>query len=245
MVRGVTKKNVPVFTVAALALCASPAVPLADGCNAQTNWGIMGSGSWFPNSYGTVSIDWTSIAVATRFDVGGDMGTQGGIALLSVTNGGSITVSDGYLRMYSSGTFTGNGHITTSGGTTIHGTRIDGTLSPSGSLSFYGDLTLTSTATTVSNVTPSGADNIEVHENSPALGTASLDGPLLVTMTGDFSSAPTRFLLLHAEGGLLNTNFHNVSIKYPTGHGWTPHITYDPPSDPHYVYLDRVYDLNP
>ena len=53
-----------------------------------------------------------------------------------------------------------------------------------------------------------------------------LGGRLSVTMTGDFSSAPTRFTLLLADTFDVNHNtFDSKSINYPTGQGWTPQIS--------------------
>ena len=59
-------------------------------------------------------------------------------------------------------------------------------------------------------------------------------------MTGDFSSAPTRFTLL-SEGSVAvgHIAFNSTSITYPTGHCWHPAITYDYTGG--HVYLDRVY----
>ena len=112
-----------------------------------------------------------------------------------------------------------------------------------GAIKVVGDLTLTSSAKTTCNVTPSAADTVTVDGTGPASGAATLNGHLSVNMTGDFSSAPTRYTLLHAAGGLGNTKFQTLSITYPTGLGWTPQITYD--DDGGNVFLDRVYDLNP
>jgi hypothetical protein len=309
-----------VFTVAALALCASPAVPLADGCNAQTNWMIMGSGSWFfemnwtdgfpncattanisnggtatinngpatacdvtlgintgetgtvsmdngvlnacseilvggvgkgtltatngssitaglltiaasdANSYGTVSIDGTTIAVTSRLDVGGDNGIQGGIALLSVKNGGGISVSAGYLRVYGSGTLTGNGTVSATNGTTV-----EGTVSPSGTLTIGGGLTFSGTAAAMqSNVAPSGADNVH------ASGSATLNGRLAVTMAGTFTPGTT-YTLLQADGALGGTMFSSYSIRFPTGQNFTPQITYDA----NHVYLYLAANTGP
>jgi hypothetical protein len=167
--------------------------------------------------------------------VGGTINGQGGTGLLTVTNGG--TVSAGGVYLYKSGTLTGNGTVST---TTTSGTTIEGTLEPSGtppnatlSISGTGGLLLHSGATTLCNVVPSGADNVQVS------ATAALDGRLSVTMTGTFTCGTTRYALLHA-GSTLTGSFSSVSITYPTNQGFTPQITYDYVGNN--VYLDLVFN---
>jgi T5SS/PEP-CTERM-associated repeat protein len=184
-------------------------------------------------SSGTATVDgagstWT---VKHKLEVGGPtfIGGFSAPGLLSVTNGGTVIASPPlsiYINLLAedSGTVTGNGTIKTIGGTMQ--TVVHGTLAPSGTLTLYSELQLNSTATTVCNVTPSGADNIQVRQQSPIPGDAFLGGRLSVTMTGTFTPGTT-FTLLHAEGGLNQTIFDSKSIKYPTGQGFTPAITYD------------------
>ena len=71
-------------------------------------------------------------------------------------------------------------------------------------------------------------------------GTATLDDKLSVIMTGDLTSGPNRFTLLHA--GALAGQFLSQSIQYPTNQGFTPKITYD--YDGNHVYLDLVFNQN-
>jgi hypothetical protein len=197
---------------------------------------VSGAGSRWTMSY-------LNSGGQARLYVGGSNAGNGGAGLLTVSNGGTVEVGDdtnaAAIRVLSSGTVTGNGSIT------MYYSRqpimvVFGTIEPSnGTLFIGGNLVLYEDATTVSNVTPQAADNLDI------TGTSSLDGRLSVTMTGDFASAPTQYTLLHASAGLSNTRFFSVSIMYPTGHGWHPTITYDPPDDPHYVHLNRIFDLHP
>ena len=105
---------------------------------------------------------------------------------------------------------------------------VEGTLKPSGQLTISGSggLTLDSSATTQSNVVPTGAENVQVSAG------ASLDGRLSVTMTGTFTPG-TRFTLLHA--GVRNGTFGSQSINFPTCQCFTPVITYD--ANNVYLYL--------
>lgn len=175
------------------------------------------------DSVGTVTVDGGTFTVNTRADVGGDNGTTGGIGLMTVKNGGSVAA--GSLRVYSSGTLTGNGTVNTTSGTTI-----DGTLAPSGRLTIGGNLSFAGTAATMQcNVVPASADNVE------ASGTASLNGRLSMTMTGTFTPG-TQFTLLHSQG-VLSSTFSSVSINYPTNQCFTPQITYDYVGNHVYLYL--------
>ncbi|HZS54271.1 MAG TPA: hypothetical protein VFA65_07695 [Bryobacteraceae bacterium] len=171
------------------------------------------------DSVGTVTVDAGTFTINTRADVGGDNGTPGGVALLTVKNGGIVSASN--LRVYGSGTLTGNSTVSTSSGTTI-----DGTIAPSGTLTVGGSLTFSGTAATMqSKVVPAGADNVSVS------GAATLTGRLSVTMTGTFTPGTT-YTLLHCDGPR-NGTFATQSINYPTGQCFTPVITYDA----HNVYL--------
>jgi len=177
----------------------------------------------------------------------------GGTALLDVKDGANVeidsTVDEPELKVGLSGTLTGNGLFVVSGPTqSAETTSVLGTLAPAGTLTIAGSLALDTRATTVCSVTPQGSDNVQVvqqygNRSDGGWGHATLHGRLSVTMTGDFSSAPTRFLLLHADAGLNESKFDSKSIKYPTDQGWAPSITYD--YDGGNVYLDRVYNLGP
>jgi hypothetical protein len=153
-----------------------------------------------------------------------------------VTNGGTVSASS--VHLYKSGTLTGNGTVTTTSGTTV-----DGTLAPKGggtTLSIGGNLSFTGFATMQCKVTP------EDPSTTPQVSVSaqvSLGGRLSVTMTGDFTSAPTRFTLLSTSTFDANhLKFDSKSITYPTGHCWHPEITYDYSGG--HVYLDRLSDCN-
>jgi hypothetical protein len=118
----------------------------------------------------------------------------------------TVTATTGYLRVYTSGTLTGNGTVTVASGS---GTAtFEGTLAPSGQLTISGNLTFDSTAATMqSNVVPASADNVSVS------GTATLTGRLSVTMTGTFTpgTSGTPYTLLHCDGPR-NGSFLSTSI---------------------------------
>ena len=130
--------------------------------------------------------------------VGGDNTTAGGTGLLTVTNQARVTAAN--VRLWKSGTLTGNGTVTTTNGTTI-----DGTLAPSGTLTIVGGLSFGTLANMRCNVTSSSWDRAEVS------GAATLDGKLSVTMTGTFTT-PADFPLLHASG--LTGQFSSYSFTY-------------------------------
>lgn len=167
------------------------------------------------DSSGTVTVDGGTFAVNTRTDVGGDNGTIGGIGLMTVKNGGSVTA--GNLRVYTSGTLTGNGTVTTGSGTTI-----DGTLAPNGTLTISGNLSFGPFGTMRSNVSQGSWDRVEVSR------TATLNGRLSVTLNGLFTGD---FPLLHAS--TLSGQFSSYSFTY-TG-CLSPSIVYEYVNG--YVYL--------
>lgn len=175
---------------------------------------------WISN--GSVKVDGTGSiwTVAAGFEVGGYNGSPGGTALLSVTNGG--TVSAVSVHVYKSGTLTGNGTVMiTSPSTPL--ASIDGTLAPSGTLTINGDLTFTNPAATMRcNVTSSSWDRAEIS------GAATLNGILSVTLSGFFTGD---FPLLHAS--VLTGEFSSYSFTY-TG-CLSPSIVYDRVNG--YVYL--------
>lgn len=192
----------------------------------------LGSGGkGITDSQGAVTVDganslWTITGRcgAWLFIGGNETGVAGGTALLSVTNGGRVTISNlsamPSVTVGISGTLTGNGTVTSEAGYMV--TRVYGTLAPrSGTLFISGNLFLFGTASMACTVTPSGADNVDVS------GTALLNGRLLVTMTGVFTPG-TQFTLFHAAGGLTpNTTFSSYSITYTPDPRFTPVITYD------------------
>jgi hypothetical protein len=199
-------------------------------------------------SYGSVSVDnhgnWTvgEGLYGVGIYVGGTNTGAGGTGLVSVTNGGSVSAVSVYV--WGSGTLTGNGtvNVNSSSGTAT----FDGTLAPNGgggTVTFDGSLQLNGGATTQCKVTPQDPST------TPQVGVSkqvSLGGRLSVTMTGDFSSAPTRFTLLYADTfDASHYKFNSTSITYPTGQGcWVPQITYDYTGGHVSVYLDRVYTCN-
>jgi T5SS/PEP-CTERM-associated repeat protein len=190
---------------------------------------------WVSSGSATVDGGGSSWIISGEADVGGTTSATG---LLTVINSGTVTAAN--VHVWDSGTLTGNGTISTTNETTV-----DGTLAPKGggtALTIGGNLSLTSGAThgtTQCNVTPQDPSTTPQVSVSAQV---SLGGLLLVTMSGDFSSAPTRFTLLSANSVAVgHPTFDFTSITYPTGHCWHPAITYDSTNHFH-VYLDRVYD---
>lgn len=190
---------------------------------------------WVSSGSATVDGGGSHWIISGEADVGGTTSAAGGTGLLTVTNSGTVTAAN--VRVWDSGTLTGNGAVSTSNRTTV-----DGTLSPRGG---GGTLTLqlNGGATTQCNVTPQDPSTTPQVSVSAQV---SLGGRLSVTMTGDFSSAPTRFTLLYGDTFDVNHNkFDSQSITYPTGQGcWVPQITYDYTGGHVHVYLDRVYNCN-
>ena len=190
-------------------------------------------------SVGMVSVDGASLTIrgAGACVVGGDAG-PGGTGLLTVANGGTVSASSAHL--YKSGTLNGNGTVSATNGTVV-----DGTVSPKGgggTLTLVGALSFSGLATMQCNVTPQDPSTTPQVSVS---GQVSLGGRVSVTMTGDFSSAPTRFTLLYADSFDVNRRkFDSQSITYPTGHCWYPVITYDYTGGHVSVYLDRVSSCN-
>jgi T5SS/PEP-CTERM-associated repeat protein len=225
---------------------------ITNGGTVSSVWGYIAAtaNATVPTSNGSVTVDgtgsiWTissSCGSAARLFVGGSYNDQtgmddsGGIALLTVKNGGTVKV-DSPANQFSvkvgpSGTLTGNGTIiNTANGSASRFTAVQGTLAPSGTLHIYSDLGMISTTTMVCNVTPQAADNVQVLSGA-TLGIAGLAGRLSVKMTGTFTPG-TQFTLLHADGGLNNQKFDSVSISYAPIPTYTPVITYDA----HNVYL--------
>ncbi len=208
----------------------------SDGTHKASNGAVVvdGSGS-----------SWTlSGCPDARLFVGGNNTEQnaGGTALLSVTSGGAVNVTNHTqalvsLSVGSSGTLTGNGTITLIGDT--YNSRlavVNGTLAPSGNLALLGHLALVPKTTAAFSVTPQTSDMVDVKTVGGNGGTALLDGRASVVMTGTFTPSVTRYTLLSTDNGLTN-RFGSVSIKYPTDQHFTPQISYDT----NHVYLDLVF----
>jgi T5SS/PEP-CTERM-associated repeat protein len=172
--------------------------------------------------------------------VGGNENGDGGTALLSITNGGTVTVQDNGNELSAtvgpSGTVTGNGTLDTSSSKFQQLTDVYGTLAPNWTLTIGGNLRLESIATTNCNVTPQNSGSVDVSVS----GTASLNGRLSVTMTGTFTCATTQYTLLYTAGTVTGT-FSSVSIKYPTNQHFIPNISYDA----NHVYLNLVFSNPP
>lgn len=190
------------------------------------------------SSSGTVSVDASSLTCTTPqgIYVGGDPRGPGGTALLSVTNGGTVSVGNGSIYVFGSGTVSGNGTVSTA---SASGLTFDGTLKPSGgtlSITGNGSLTLNSGAAMLSNVTPISQDNVHVSSSNGAF----LNGRLTVTMTGTFTPGTT-YTLLTADQSRHGTFFQSISITFPPSQGFTPQITYDT----NHVYLHLVPNTGP
>ena len=204
---------------------------------ASIAWGATSTTS----SNGAVTVKGTNStwAVGLELDIGGTTNAAGGTGLLTVTSSATVTAAS--VHVWNSGTLTGNSTVSTTNGMTV-----DGTISPNGgggTLTFGGGLSFSGLATTQCKVTPqdpSATPQVSVSAQ------VSLGGRLSVTMTGDFSSAPTRFTLLHAASvDFVHRTFDSQSITYPTGQGcWIPQITYDYSGGHVSVYLDRVINCN-
>ncbi len=200
-------------------------------------------GGYVRESRGTVTVDgagstWTigNCSDYRLFVGASDANTDGGTALLSITNGGSVVVNNTSQSIPPvivglSGTLAGNGTLTMNG-PTIGSSRalVRGTVAPTGTLRINGSLGLFSPATTVCNVTPEAADRVDVAFS------AMLAGRLMVIMKGAFTPATTRYTLLHADG-VRELTFQSVSIQTPPNACFTPQITYDGNN----VYLDLVF----
>jgi len=111
-------------------------------------------------------------------------------------------------------------------------TQVSGTFAPRGNYSVNGNLFVRPLTTMQCKVASQQSDNVAVS------GVATLDGRLLVTMTGRFTrDGPSRYTLLHARGGLMGV-FSLVSIKWLMDQGLSARITYDP----NHVYLEIAYE---
>jgi hypothetical protein len=211
-----------------------------------TNGGTVNTGSLImaafveATSTGTVTVKGatTLCNISGAAYVGGQASGAGGTALVEVADGGTVSAASIYV--WGSGTLAGSGTISTTNGTTV-----DGTLAPKGggtTLTIGGTLQLTDGSATQCNVTPQDPSSTQ---QVSVTGQVSLGGRLLVTMSGDFSSAPTRFTLLYADTFDVNRyKFGRTSITYPTSQCWYPVVTYDYTGGHVHVYIDRVYNCD-
>jgi T5SS/PEP-CTERM-associated repeat protein len=202
---------------------------ISNGGTVSCGYGyIAASGT---GSNGTVTVDgigssWTLTGDGNsrKLYVGGGAiaFTDGGTALLSITNGGHVTVinpDNNYAAWVgASGTLTGNGTLTATGSSiNARLVVVAGTLAPAKSLTIDGNLGFNPGSTMVCNVTPQDINNIYV----PVAGTAFLNGGSVeVNMTGTGFTTGTRFTLLHAGDGLYpNSTFQGgETINVP----WCP-----------------------
>ena len=167
--------------------------------------------------------------------VGGNENGDGGTALLSITNGGTVTVQDNgnetSATVGPSGTVSGNGTLDTSISKFQQLTDVKGTLAPNWTLTIGGNLTLESSATMQCNVTPQNLGSVDVSVSATA--TLQTHSHLSVTMTGTFTPGQ-QFTLLHTASGV-NGTFGSYSITYSPVPTYTPVITYD--ANNVYLYL--------
>jgi len=194
----------------------------------------------FVNSNGTVTVsgsdsNWTISASsgAARLFISG---SDGGVGLLTVKDGGQVQINNNSnqipVQVGPSGTLTGNGTVKISNFPNERRVLVSGTLAPSGgTLTIDGILYLTSSASTVCNVTSTGVDKVEV------TGSATLDGRLMVTVAP--GTPPGEYILLHASQNIIGI-FATYSINVPGCLGWS--IRYD--TDNGYVILDLEYTCN-
>lgn len=168
---------------------------------------------WVSSGSATVDGGSSRWIISGEADVGRTTSAAGGTGLLKVTNSGTVTAAN--VHVWDSGTLTGNGTVSTTNGMTV-----DGTVAPKGggtTLTVGGALQLDGGSATQCNVSPQDPSTTPQGSIS---GQVSLGGHLLVTMTGDFSSAPRRFTLLYADSVAVgHITFDKTSITYPTGQG--------------------------
>ncbi|MFZ3374381.1 MAG: hypothetical protein WA183_02390 [Chthoniobacterales bacterium] len=222
---------------------------ITNGGTVTSGWGIIaGVAGQVGTSNGSVTVDgagstWTissPCGAAARLFIGGhfilgDGDDPGGIALLNVTNGGTVEVDNPAnqvsVKVGPSSTLTGNGTITTNGnGSLATLTAVQGTLAPKG-LNITKDLAFASSGTMLCNVTQGNADMVNVGD------IAYLNGRLSVIMTGSFNNSITQYQLLKAVNGLNSTKFARVLIQYPPNPNFRAQVTYDTT----HVYLNLVF----
>lgn len=195
-----------------------------------TNGGQMTNGTFANVGFsvgatGTLNVSGADSLFSTggALSIGGNAGGAGGTGLLHIDNGG--TVSAATFNIWEPGTLTGTGSIANTTTTTIQGT-----LAPEQTISIAGNVTFGPTASTVVTVTPAGGGSVAIG------GSVALTGQLGVTLSGGPFTPGTQYTLLQAGGGLGGTTFSSVSIDFPPGQGFTPHVTYD--AEHVYLYLE-------
>jgi T5SS/PEP-CTERM-associated repeat protein len=207
----------------------------------------LGSIATFSNSLlssnGAVSVDGanTTWTVNTWWLEVGDSCCSGpaGNGLLSITNGGTVTINSGFpnsvrpsLKVGTSSNVAGNGTIAMTSTSGLGRMVVNGTVAPAGSLSINGILNLNLTSATVCNVVQGTADMVHVFSGSVAIE----DGArLIVNITG----VPTQsqYQLVKAEDDIIVGTFQ-VTFNYDPKLGFTPSVTYDA----HHVYLNIVFN---
>jgi fibronectin-binding autotransporter adhesin len=178
-------------------------VTISDGAQVTSSNGFLGFDS---PSTGTVEVDgvastWTN---SGNLYVGGSDSAAEGVGVLHIADGGTVNAAS--ITVWDSGTLSGNGSVQATNGTTI-----EGTLAPEQTLSIASNVILSSTASTLSTVTPDAADNVVVE------GAAILDGQLEVTVTGGPYTVGAQYTLLQANSGLNGTTFSDISVAFPPG----------------------------
>lgn len=193
------------------------------------------SGNVKVEGYGTVwyIYDNPSTCTGAGLFIGGTGSGAGGTGSVVLTGGGKIQVLNradaAGVKVYGSGTLTGDGLVTIAGDTALSKTaEVGGTLAPAGALVIEGNLDLTpnNAANTVCHVTPTAWDSVQVSDNTSG-GSAHLGGRITVKVTGTFSYFPRTFTLLHADNGLNDTEFQYESISLPGGQCISAEIQYD------------------
>jgi uncharacterized protein with beta-barrel porin domain len=134
----------------------------------------------------------------------------------------TLTVNGGTVR--GNGTFIGNS--TFSGGTLSPGNSI-------GTLTFQGNLTLTTAATYLIEVDPNGSDRVNV------TGTATLGGATVSAQFTNGSYVTRRYTILNATGGVSGTFNTLVNTNLPTN--FTSQLSYDANN----AYLNLTLNFTP
>src|SRR5579884_285590 len=190
---------------------------LAIGNGGQMTNGTFTNVGFNAGSAGTISVSGTGSVFSTggALSIGGNVSGPGGTGLLHLDNGG--TVSAASLNVWDSGSVTGSGVIIN----TVT-TSMQGTIAPEQTISIAGDITFGFSANTTITVTPAGNGSIDIE------GTATLNGQLVVTLSGGPFKPGTQYTLLHAGNGRNGTTFASVQINYSPDPSFTPQVTYDP-----------------
>jgi hypothetical protein len=203
------------------------------GGTVDCGYGYVAAFGGTPASNGAVTVNgsgstWTLTGSGnTRFWVAGFPSSDGGTAVVTITNGAAVIVDNPSpttgAQVGVSGTLTGDGSLTIND---VYGNGyqakllvIRGTLVPDKSLKIVANLFLSPTgpAATVCNVTPAQTSEVGAE-------LATLNGSLTVNCSGTFSHN-TQFRLLHCTGFVFNNTFASVTINY-SGR-LLPYISYD------------------